>query len=422
MSEEDYAAHVLRAALRPPGVAREAAPPSRRPDGATVAALRRDKVAFTVLAAAERLGLPLGDEAAAELARLRDRDRVLNRELITINRRLAATGIEYVLLRGSALGRRYPPGHVRQFNDVDILLRRGADLPVALRALGEVGYYVARPVVCRRQAADLWAAVALNKRVPDLDHPMYLDLLTLGPAVDRVRALPLPESAWLSLESRGRGEHPPVLPLDWQTVVFAVELVEREGSYSLRDQLDLLVLARRGARWPLVWNRLRPVPEARGALISLWRKTRSGLLGDALGSSTGPLWATPPQGSRTPVGRRSDVPGRWRRRVVAALESVVRGSRSVGTPALARRVVTSLPAGPWFRLGLPVFLLPVPPRVRGSGRVAAAAGLPGYEALLYPLVPRGYSAIAFVPSPAPESAGTHSSAGPDDPKVEPPCT
>ncbi len=132
---------------------------------AALDALKKTKAAYTVLHAWAARGLPLGPGAEAELERLRTRETVLDQELAAASACLTTAGVEHILLRGHALGIRYPTGQVRQYNDVDLLVRDGAALPAALTALRALDYYIARPVVCRRDRAGLWAGVALNRRV-----------------------------------------------------------------------------------------------------------------------------------------------------------------------------------------------------------------------------------------------------------------
>ncbi|MGW7244230.1 nucleotidyltransferase family protein [Streptomyces sp. NPDC054804] len=351
-------------------------------------ALKETKTAYTVLQAWAARDLPLGPEAEAELDRLRTRETVLDQELAAASACLTTAGIEHILLRGHALGTRYPAGQVRQYNDVDLLLRDGAALPGALTALCALGYYIARPVVCRRDRAGLWAGVALNRRVEGLGHPMYLDITTLGPGLDRASALPLPDEAWARVRDLPvLGIPVPVLDTTWQAVVFAVELVERGGEFIFRDQLDLLALDRDEADWDAVVAALAEAPAAAAALAELHRiARRTGI----------PVREVPLRAPPTP-GRTATVPTRCRRVAVKALDRLVARSRA-HNPARARRLVGLFPVRPWFRLGLPVFVLPPaagqePP----GGAVLRAVGLPDHQALVYPLVRPGYSRTAFAP-------------------------
>lgn len=381
--------------LRPLYAAGEEPWPSRPAplDGATLDALKETKAAYSVLHAWAARDLPLGPRARAELERLRNRERVLGRELAAACACLTAAGIEHILLRGHALGIRYPEGQVRQYNDVDLLLRDGAALPAALAALSALDYYVARPVVCRRDRAGLWAGAALNRRVEGLGHPMYLDITTLGPGLDRATALPLPADAWAGVRSLTvLGASVPVLGTTWQAVVFAVELVERNGEFIFRDLLDLLALDRDGTDWDAVAAALAEAPAAAAALVRLHRLAR------AAGIPVGDLPA------RVRADRaRPPIPVRCRRATVRALDRLVTRSRA-HSPARARRIVALFPVRAWFALGLPVFVLPPaagqePP----GGAVLRAVGLPGHHALVYPLVRPGYSRAAFVP-PAEEQS------------------
>jgi hypothetical protein len=360
-------------------------------DEAVLDALKETKAAYTALDAWAAQGLPLGPQAGAELERLRTRERVLGRELAAASACLTAAGIEHILLRGDALGTRYPQGQVRQYNDVDLLLREGTALPRALTALRALDYYLARPVVCRRDRAGLWAGAALNRRVEGLGHPMYLDVTTLGPGLDRASALPLPAEAWAGVRHLTvLGTSVPVLSTTWQAVVFALELVERNGEFIFRDLLDLLALERDGTEWDAVAAALvgaGGAAAAAAALADLHRVARE------TGIPVGEL----PARMRA-VRVRPPVALRCRRRAVRALDHLVARTRA-HDPVRARRLVTLFPVRAWFALRLPVFVLPPatdqePP----GGAVLRAVGLPGHHALVYPLVRPGYSRTAFAPA------------------------
>jgi Uncharacterised nucleotidyltransferase len=154
------------------------------------AQLRRHKVTGSYLR------LRPGD--GTESRRQRHRAAVLADELADVAGRLASAGVEHAVLRGPAIGRFYPPGWPREANDVDLVLRRPPDLATAFDALAPAGWFPARPVTTRRErgVGGTWAAAALNKLRPDLDHPVYLDLTVGGPAVDRCRCVVLPAAAW----------------------------------------------------------------------------------------------------------------------------------------------------------------------------------------------------------------------------------
>ncbi|SEG94233.1 Uncharacterised nucleotidyltransferase [Actinacidiphila yanglinensis] len=378
--------------LRPLYGADDEAPPDPAVvlDGAALDALKETKAAYTALHAWAARSLPLDAAARAELDRLRTREAVLDRELAAASGHLTAAGIEHVLLRGHALGTRYPPGRVRQYNDVDLLLRDGSALPAALTALRPLGYFVARPVVCRRDRAGLWAGAALNRRVEGLGHPMYLDITTLGPGLDRAAALPLPAGAWAGVRDLTvLGTAVPVLGSTWQAVVFAVELVERAGAFIVRDLLDLLALDRGGTDWDAVAAALGRAPAAAAAATAL---AELHVLARATGVPVGEL-PVPLRAARA----RPPFPLRGRRGAVRTLDRLVARARA-HHPARTRRAVAHFPVRAWFALGLPVFVLPpAAGRKPPGGAVLRAVGLPGHRALVYPLVPPGYSRAAFVP-------------------------
>jgi hypothetical protein len=353
------------------------------PSGAEMSVLREQKTAYTVLAA---LPGPLGAPGAAELARLGRRERILEAELAVVAGALAEAGVAHLLLRGPAIGRRYPPGWKRQYNDLDVLLRREEQMTAALDALATRGYYLARPIVCRKQERRTWLAVALNKTVPGLEHPMYLDLATLGPGLGASRAFVLPDAAWAECETLARTSGDvgiPVLATDWQAVVFAVELVEREGRFVDRDLLDLHALDLARARWPEVAGRLSGAPRA---LAALRRAAESfGLTLDL----------------RSPAAPRRSTLSAWRERVPAAFARAQRAGRKV-SPGVTRALVRRFPTRLWYRLGLPLYLLPTTAGFRGYGAPGTVGpqtgGLRGFVAQVQPLVPPGYSAAVFKPA------------------------
>jgi hypothetical protein len=355
--------------------------------GEEMSVLREQKTAYTVLAA---LPGPLGEPGAAELARLGRRERILEAELAVVAGALAEAGVAHLLLRGPAIGRRYPPGWKRQYNDLDVLLRREEQMTAALNALATRGYYLARPIVCRKQERRTWLGVALNKTVPGLGHPMYLDLATLGPGLGASRAFVLPDAAWAECEpltGSAVGEVGevgiPVLATDWQAVVFAVELVEREGRFVDRDLLDLHALDLARTRWPEVAGRLSGAPQA---LAALRRAAESfGLALDL----------------RSPVVPRRSPLFAWRERVPAAFARAQRAGRKV-SPGVTRALVRRFPTRLWHRLGLPLYLLPTTAGFRGYGAPGTVGpqtgGLRGFVAQVQPLVPPGYSAAVFKPA------------------------
>ena len=353
--------------------------------GLDLAVLRTEKLAFTVLAALDRPELTL--HQTMEVERLTTRESVLEAELVRIARVLGSAGIEYLLLRGPALGRMYPSGWKRQYNDVDLVLRRTDQVPQALERLTRLGYYLARPMVCRAQGHRSWLGIALNRTLSGLGHPMYLDLTTLGPALSAGHALVLPEAAWESRDSVSLGgTEVPVLDPTWQAVVFAVELVERAGQLIGRDRLDLVALERGRARWADVAEHLAAAPSALAALIEAAQAFDLDL----------------------PLPDRDRVPGTpgvdWRAGLLRCLDRAQRWGRRV-SPRGTRRLLRRIPASGWYRLGLPLYLLPVldgwpgyePPGVCGPH----TAGLSGFVPQLLPLVPRGYTDAAFRPSGEP---------------------
>ncbi len=358
--------------------------------GVTLEELVHAKLGYPLLHLADRWGIGLTDAQAAELARLRRREAVMNAELGEVADALAGGPCEYLLMRGPALTRFYPEGWVRQYNDLDILVRNERSVPEVLSRLARRGYYVARPVVSRATAAGTWLGIALNKRVSGLGHPMYLDVTSLGPALSSTRNLTLPSAVWRTLDTVGVNEaRIPVLPRDWQAALFAVELAERRGSFVLRDVLDLAMLDRSSPDWSAVRSRLRGFAEAAAALGAVARLGRDcGRAADGTTGAAGPLAVTWPAPRRRPPGPRA---------VAAATVSTLIGRAKRRSPVLARWMAERAPARLWFALGLPVYLLPpwsVPLRGADGRRLA---GLPGYRGRVYPLVPPGYTQAVFAP-------------------------
>lgn len=381
----------------------------------------------------------LGPAGRAELDRLVQRERILQEELTLVARTLAATGAEHLLLRGPAMGRGYPPGWRRQYNDLDVLLRHEEQLTAVLEALAEHGYHLARPIVCRAQRGRAWLAAALNRTVPGLGHPAYLDLSTLGPGLGATGAFVLPDAAWASLERlactgagpeagsearTGKGTQVgteagteagagasagiPVLAAHWQAAVFVVELVERAGCFVDRDLLDLRSLELAGACWPEVARRLSGAPEALAALreaadsFGLALDLRADGVPEAAAARRRAAAAPIRPGLTTRCGSRGHaVAVAWRTRIPAAVARAQRAGRKVN-PRATRTLIRRFPTRLWYRLGLPVYLLPVAPGFRGyagPGTVGPqTGGLRGFVAQVQPLVPPGYTAAVFKPS------------------------
>lgn len=354
--------------------------------------LRDAKLGYPLLDLARQWGLQLTDDQAAELARLRRRETVMNVELAGVAGALSSAPGDYLLMRGPALARFYPARWVRQYNDLDILLRDGRSVPEILQKLAQRGYYVARPVVSRSTAAGLWFGIALNKQVEGLAHPMYLDLTSLGPGLSGTRSMTLPAAAWRSLDTiQVNGTAVPVPSCTWQAVLFAIELAERRGSFAWRDVLDLAMLDRSAPDWPTVRSLLKRFPEAAAGLGALARLGQEcARAAGLMNTGPGPLTVSWPARRLRPPGPRALTVT-----VAVTLIKRVRQRR----PALARWMAERAPAGLWFSLGLPLYLLPSGQQALAGADGYRLAGLPGYRARIYPLVPRGYSKAAFGPRP-----------------------
>lgn len=353
--------------------------------------LGRHKIAYPLLNLADRWNIELTADQATELARLRRRESILNAELAAVADALGDGAIDYVLMRGPALTRFYPDGWVRQYNDLDILLRNDASIPEVLDRLSRRGYYVARPIVGRASATGVWLGVALNKRLDGLGHPMYLDVTTLGPGLSTTRNITLSGHAWRTLDTiQINDSRIPVLGQDWQVALFGVELVERGRFFVARDVLDLAMLSREQPDWARIRTDLNDHAEAVAALGSL---ARLGLAceraADRHDRPATPVAAWP--------DRRRRGPGP---RALAALatRTVIR-RLSQRRPAAARWLAERLSARLWFALGLPIYLLPPwGEPLRGADGLRLA-GLTGYRGRVYPLVPSGYTEAALSGKP-----------------------
>lgn len=353
---------------------------------AGLAQLRRHKVTGPYLR--------LRPGAPAEEQRQRQRAMVLADELADVAGRLAGAGVEHALLRGPAVGRFYPPGWPREANDVDLLVRRPSQLAVSFAALAPAGWFLARPVVTRRDAGvgGTWAAAALNKLRPDLSHPVYLDLTVGGPAVDRCRCVPVPAAAWAGVDRvRVRQVDVPAFGPTQLAVLLAVEWMERDEPIG-RDLLDYLVLRDAGVDWDQVRRAIRRHRLQRGV------RALSALAAEAgLAEAAGHLRRLAPTAAPSPRG--------WRQRLLAGTDRLY-GWGMRHRPVAVLEVVERMPAVAWYGLGLPVYAYPPRPdgrRLRGAGG-AAAAGLPGYRARVRPVAEDAVVDEVFAP-PEPLDAG-----------------
>jgi L-amino acid N-acyltransferase YncA len=256
-----------------------------------------------------------------------------------------------------------------------VLLRDISMLAEATAALTSDGYFVARPVVCRREpgTGSVWAAAALNKLRPDLDHPVYVDLAVGGPAVNRTRAVPMTGKAWSAVERIPAADTTiPVFAATDLALLLTVELMERETVVS-RDLLDYLAVAARPVDWSAIRDLVRRYQLSRGLRLLAVLARDAGLpeTADQL------HWL-----AAEPAGGRSE----WRERL---LSSGDRAYRLVipSTLRLTLAAVEHLPTTAWFRAGLPVYAYPPRPDgtpMRGAAGTAAAR-LPGYRARIRPI-------------------------------------
>jgi Uncharacterised nucleotidyltransferase len=334
--------------LRTAAAAEPALPPLQVADA--------EKIAPQVIELELRRGkLSPGARAAAE--RIESKRRVLEDELATITVALRGAAVPFAAMRGFAIQAHYPPGLLRQFNDLDVVVPDSASLARAIETLREHGYYVARPMTARRSDPSAWVGAALNRDREDLDHPLYLDLVTEGPGLSLFRHYRFPGRTWDRLESvRVRDVDAPVLGATDGLVAFAVELRER-AFVTVRDALDAVLLAaaadREEAAASIASLGLGREIEGVARLAAAAGLAESALLEDL---------ATPAatDGARSARERRyrvfSSVAGRLEDR-----------SMRIG------RLVARMSAPALYRRGYPVFLLPDRAPLAG----AASSGQPG---------------------------------------------
>lgn len=321
-------------------------------------------------------------DPASRAAAVRESHRreVLERELVTLCDTLLPLGVDFVLLRGLAVARHYADPRTRQFGDLDVLVRHVGDLPPILSALNAVGHRVVRPVILRGGArgARPWAGVALNKNVRDLDHPVYVDITTSGPAVTALSHVALPDRVWERRECLVVGDSSvPVLAATDLVVVFAVELCERAVCV-VRDGLDLARLA----RLPIDQGEVRRCLEAAQAGGGLAR------LRPLLAAAGQPELVRFLDGlAPGPASRR------WSLRVTANEMARVFGQRC---PHLALRLARSASLTRLAAFaGLPVFLLPSKTPLPGLSGAKLLGGMSGYVARWRPLADEQEIAVCF---------------------------
>ncbi len=167
---------------------------------------------------------------------------ILIDELVSVNTIAEQNNISYVVLRGFSLQSYYPKNYIRQFNDIDILVKTEEDLALILPKLQELGYFIAKPLTVRYQPESsnkLWMGIALNKIVPELDHPIYLDVTLGGPSISFQTHYSLDEISWerITYISLRDIKIPSFAPID-SILVLLSETFERTNLY-IRDLLDL---------------------------------------------------------------------------------------------------------------------------------------------------------------------------------------
>jgi hypothetical protein len=341
--------------------------------------LDREKVA------PQALTLPNAPEDGPQrLEAIASKRAILEHELALVSAALDEIGVEFCVLRGFAVQAVYPAGVRRQFNDVDICLRDGTYVPRALTTLAANGYYVARPLVARRGRGATWLGIALNKRVPSLQEPLYLDLVVGGPGVTPLHAWTLSAQAWEGIvDARVAGATVPLLAPTPSLAACIVELHEREDLLA-RDYIDLELLRRAGASFERAAAELSGLPLDRELALARRGAAEHELPDLAQALASMPSLRQPPSRSRRALDPRRGSA------VAYGVVRVVTQLLERRFPRVALALARHTPSGLAFRLGVPVYLVraaePRPPR---------APIVPGFAARLRPLLDEDELAAAF---------------------------
>jgi hypothetical protein len=178
---------------------------------------------------------------------IRHKREILLRELNLLNKIAQEENISYSVLRGFAFQTYYPSSYIRQFNDIDIIVRTPKDLYTLMGRLKRNDYFIAHSIVVRKQreSNDTWIGIALNKITPDLDHPIYLDVTLGGPSISDQSHYSLQEDAWESCTfAEINGVSFPVFSVQHNIMILLAEAFERKR-LALRDLLDFHQLLQR---------------------------------------------------------------------------------------------------------------------------------------------------------------------------------
>ena len=200
------------------------------PDYAAVLAARQppNKALPTLVSAWEREGRWISPALAYELD-LHRRRRVRYDD---VHERLSAVA-ELVPLRGRRLADAYPPGLVRQLNDLDYVAPGEADVWRAGRALVEDGWTVAALTVLLVEG-ELCPLVRLEREAEDP--------LLLAPDAVELSALALVGNSW-TIPPRRLAEASDLVTPGGDLAMLAAEGVERP--FGARDLVDAVVLGER---------------------------------------------------------------------------------------------------------------------------------------------------------------------------------
>jgi hypothetical protein len=284
--------------------------------------------------------LPQDDELAGLLAQIRSRTDQLSASADLAVAAFADAGIDAALLRGAAIASFYPPCG-RQFNDIDMVIRRISQFTAALRLLRSLGWVMTRPAVARRGRDGWWAAAGMQHASDGLSEPLYLDLAVPGPGLGPHRHTQL---MWSHI---GPARQVPGTASPHLLGVLATELYEREQLIA-RDVLDVVYLLRSGADVHAAAGQLQDQAGSRGivwlasALVAAGLEQEARAVG-ALVRASGAVTVRAPKAAvrHSRLIRRATLP-------------------TITARATVRRALTS---------GSPVYLFPDP-----DGRLP---GLPG---------------------------------------------
>lgn len=190
---------------------------------------------LAVLLQRQRMAIPT--HIASRLATLASHRDTLETIQVSIAGALARLGIAHLFVKGFSVGKKYPQGLPRQFNDIDLLVRDVHQLQPVISALAELGFEI-RALGLGRRGTDSPPSVAVMLGGRD------------GACLPRVEVnfevlpiywstgLLLPDAAW------GRPIPTELGPVPAPVDALLIQLAEcAERRLQIRDALDLVALA-----------------------------------------------------------------------------------------------------------------------------------------------------------------------------------